>query len=462
MLSICRITGGRFGLRAGYDAGRRAPRRRRRDLRVEALEGRALLSLYIVDNPGDSGTGIGLAGDLRYAINQADQATGNSTILFAPTLDRQTIALGLGPLMINKPSGTLTIQGPGADKLSISGGHRFEDLAISPLSKVSISGLTLTDGIAAQGGAISNTGELTLSACTITGNSAMGSGGGGIVNGPFGTMTIDESTIEDNTSALAGGGGITNAGTMTIVRSTVNGNACRGGGTSGGGIANTGVLTIDDGTVSGNQAVSGDGGGIFNTHSLTMADDTVSNNSAGMLGGGIANRAGQGGSVTMDNTIVAGNVSALSASLDDVFDNGNVVGSLVGGNDLVESGDVGMLTNTITGVDPMLGPLQDNGGRTLTQALLPGSPAIGAGNVALVPAGIWTDQRGIGYARVVNGQLDIGAFEIQGPRGIDPTPSPPHAPPIPLRADAIAMGLTIVPPSPSSQGHQGLILTIGA
>ena len=61
MLSICRITGGRFGLRAGHDAGGRTRRRRRRDLRVEALEGRALLSIYVVDNPGDSGTGIGLA-----------------------------------------------------------------------------------------------------------------------------------------------------------------------------------------------------------------------------------------------------------------------------------------------------------------------------------------------------------------------------------------------------------------
>ena len=152
MLSIHRITGGRFGLRAGHDAGRRAPRRRRRDLRVEALEGRALLSIYFVNNPGDSGAGIGLAGDLRYAINQADQATGNSTILFARTLDGQTIALSLGALRIDKPSGTLTILGPGADELAVSGGHLAGVLAVLPGSKVIISGLTVTDGLATDGG----------------------------------------------------------------------------------------------------------------------------------------------------------------------------------------------------------------------------------------------------------------------------------------------------------------------
>ncbi len=462
MLSICRITGGRFSLRAGGDAGRRAPRRRRRDLRMEALEGRAMLSLYMVDNPGDSGTGIGLAGDLQYAINQADQATGNSTILFAPTLDGQTISLQ-GPPRIDKPSGTLTILGPGANELSLSGGHQTGVLTVLPGSKVSISGLTVTDGMATEGGGISNEGQLTLADCTITGNTAANSGGGGIVDGPLATMTISDSTIDNNISLLAGGGGISNAGTMTIVRSTISANACRGGGTNGGGISNAGTMTMVNDTISGNRALYGYGGGITNTSVLKMADDTVSDNTAGILGGGIANSASVGGTLLLDNTIVGGNVSTLSGGDDDLLDDSDApnFSHLLGGNDLVESGDVGMLTNTITGLDPMLGPLQDNGGATWTQALLPGSPAIGAGNLAFVSLGTWTDQRGTGYSRVVAGHVDIGAFEIQRPPVINPTPSP-HAPPIPLRADTIAPGLTIVPPSPSSQGHRLLIVTAGA
>ncbi len=391
---------------------------------MEALEGRALLSIYVVDNPGDSGTGIGLAGDLRYTINQADQATGNSTILFLPTLDGQTISLQ-GPLTIAKPSGKLTILGPGADELAVSGGHLARVLTISTGSTVSISGLTLTDGIATTGGGISNDGELTLADCTITGNSAVNTGGGGIVNGPLGTMTISDSTIDDNVSLLTSGGGIANAGTMTIVRSTISANACRGIGTNGGGISNSGTMTIVNATVSGNRALYGYGGGIANTSSLTMADDTVSDNTAGIHGGGIANAASVGGTISMDNTIVGDNVSTPSAGDDDLLDDsdGPDFSHLLGGNDLVESGDVGMLTSTITGVDPMLGPLQDNGGPTWTQALLPGSPAIGAGNVAFVPAGTRTDQRGPGYARVVKGHVDIGAFETQGTRGADPQQS---------------------------------------
>ena len=223
MLNIHRITGGWFGLRMGREAGTRTPRRvGRRDVRLEVLEGRALLSVYLVDSPGDSGTGEGSVGDLRYAIDRADQAPGNSAIVFAPTLDGQTINLGSGPLMIDKASGTLDILGPGADELTISGGHRSQVLAVSAGSKVQISGLTVTGGIAEEGGGISNDGTLTLADCTISGNSAMTTGGGGILNGPAGAMAISDSTISENISLLAGGGGIANAGAMMIDRSTVS------------------------------------------------------------------------------------------------------------------------------------------------------------------------------------------------------------------------------------------------
>jgi hypothetical protein len=70
--------------------------------------------------------------------------------------------------------------------------------------------------------------------------------------------------------------------------------------------------------------------------------------------------------------------------------------------------------------DPMLGPLQDNGGPTFTHALLLGSRAINAGSPTFTPPPFF-DQRGPGFHRVVNGRIDIGAFEVQAPR-VSPTP----------------------------------------
>jgi hypothetical protein len=422
-------------------------RRPRRSWGFEALEGRALLSIYLVDSPGDAGTGTGFSGDLRYAIEQADQATGDSTIQFAPALRGATITLTSGLLPINKPSGTLTIAGPGADALTISGGGHGQVFTVTPASKVSISGMTITGGIGLKGGGILNNGTLTVSDCTITGNAAASGGGGGIANGLFGTMTIVASTISGNVSNLSDGAGISNAHTMTIIRSTISGNTAHVG--NGGGIANTGTLTIGDSTVSGNRALSRSGGGIFNTSALTMSDDTVSNNTADISGGGLANQAFPGGTIALDNTIVAGNVSVQDARTADVIDNADFDGSrLVGRNNLIGSGDLGTLSHTLVGVDPRLGPLQENGGPTWTQALLAGSPAINAGDNSLVPAGAMTDQRGGNDARIAQGHVDIGAFEFQVSRRPVPV-LPGMLPGVPLSTQAI-IGLTIVPPSPSS------------
>ncbi len=405
-----------------------------------------MLSTYLVDSLGDAGVGMGSAGDLRYAINQADQDPRNSTILFSPTLDGKTITLTAGMLAINKPSGTLTILGPGDDDLTISGGGQSQVFAILPTSHVSISGLSVTGGIGPDGGGISNSGKLTLTDCTITGNTALGGGGGGIYNGPFGTTTIVASTISGNASELADGSGIDNAGSMTITRSTVSGNNTNVG--NGGGIANSGAMAVGDSTISGNSVTGGGGGGIANTSILKLTDDTISDNSADGSGGGVANQAFQGGTITLDNTIVASNVSAQDPRTDDLSDNGDIDGShLVGGYDLIGSGDLGSLTFTLVGIAPQLGPLRDNGGPTQTQALLPGSPAIKAGDAALVPPGVMTDQRGFPYFRTILGSVNIGAFQVQNPLGFGQRshlPLPPVAPPA-----GRVVGLTITPPSPS-------------
>ena len=140
----------------------------------------------------------------------------------------------------------------------------------------------------------------------------------------------------------------------------------------------------------------GAGGGILNANAstLTLTNSTLSGNSS-LQGGGIFNVS----TLTINNTIVAHSTGG------DIFSTHTISSS----NNLIQDGSGG-LTGTITG-DPLLGPLQNNGGPTQTMAPLPGSPAIDAGNNRLIPPGVTTDQRGTGFPRIVNGTVNIGAFE---------------------------------------------------
>ncbi|MBD2250600.1 M10 family metallopeptidase C-terminal domain-containing protein [Nostoc parmelioides FACHB-3921] len=228
-----------------------------------------------------------------------------------------------------------------------------------------------------------------------------------------------DSTISNNNSGS--GGGIYNFDTLTVINTTVSNNSARG---SGGGIQGNGSfssIALVNTTISGNTAGSG-GGGIDSTGgSVTnILNSTITNNTAGILGGG-----GIRGSANLRNTIVAGNFGNydFQGTGKDIQgavngNNYNLIGSLAGA-----SGTVGTGTD-IVNPNPGLGPLQNNGGLTLTNALLPGSPAINAGNNNLIPAdtqdldgdGDTTeptpfDQRGL--ARLVGGTVDIGAFEVQ-------------------------------------------------
>jgi hypothetical protein len=124
-------------------------------------------------------------------------------------------------------------------------------------------------------------------------------------------------------------------------------------------------------------------------------------------GGGISN---DEGTLTVANTIVAGNTASNSGP--DVSGAVTSLGYNLIGN---PSGGSGFVATDLQGLDPLLGPLQSNGGPTQTLALLPGSPAIDAGSNALVPAGLATDQRGPGFARFCGAAVDIGAFEYQTP-----------------------------------------------
>jgi predicted outer membrane repeat protein len=267
---------------------------------------------------------------------------------------------------------------------------------------VSNNSASLGGGIASQGG------PLLLTSCTVSTNSA--SLGGGIYVAQS-TATLANCTLSNN-SATVEGGGIVSAATMTITDSTLSNNSVTAPVCYGGGIYNVGTLAQTNSTLSGNSAIEY-GGGIFSEGTVTLTSATVSNNSAGS-GGGILDA----NETTLANTIVADNVLTGSGGLGpDVATLSSGVTSL--GFNLIgnTAGSSGWVSSDLLNVNPLLAPLGNFGGPTQTVAILPGSPAIGAGNGAFVTnppfAGPpFTDQRG--DPRILDGKVDIGAFESQG------------------------------------------------
>jgi hypothetical protein len=257
---------------------------------------------------------------------------------------------------------------------------------------------------------IRNFGVATLERSSIEGNTTLaGDSGAGVAN--FGVLNMVDTVVRDNTAS--DGAGIQNIGIARMEACTIFGNRTTGmvGTRSGGGIWNSGTLEMANCTVSGNQAEAGQGGGVWNTEagSLTMRNCTVSDNAAGS-GGGVAVASG---TVALANTIVALNSAgeAIDCQGGAMSLGYNLIGNTTGCDVTAEEGD--QFGSAKISIDPMLGPLQDNGGPTLTQALLLGSPAIEAGNPLEPGSGgnacEGTDQRGI--VRPQGTICDIGAYE---------------------------------------------------
>jgi hypothetical protein len=252
----------------------------------------------------------------------------------------------------------------------------------------------------------------------ISGNYAGSGGGMGIGDGA--TVTVTGSTINGNQAGCVGAGITIGNAQLTVTSSTISGNVTGGipgfceGGSRGGISTFNAQLTVTNSTISGNDASGngGVGGGMVlaGEGTTTITNSTISDNSAG--GGGIHTY--QGATQIEDTVLNAGEFGGT------IVNDGGTVTSL--GYNLASDDGGGVLTGPGDQIntDPMLGPLQDNGGPTYTHELLPGSPAIDAGDPSFTPPPFF-DQRGTGFDRVVNGRIDIGSFEVQGPT---PTPTP--------------------------------------
>jgi Right handed beta helix region len=334
-------------------------------------------STVSVANCNDSG-----AGSLRDTVAGASAGT---TIDFAPSPACHLITLTSGFIELTH---NMTIDGPGASNLAISGNNDSGVLRVDSGVTASISGLTIEDanenaGIAdpgegirnfgtltvtdstlsdntgeLQGGGIYNGGTLTVTGSTLSGNTA--DEGGGIFNG-VGTLTVTDSTLSDNT-----GGGIDNgdAGTLTVTGCTFSGNGSAGvdgsaivqddGGTitvtnstlsgntgtqdvadttAGGGIFTSGgTLTVTDSTISGNSATGGGGGIQASSSTLTVTDSTISGNSA-------SGTEGDGGGIDGDGTF-----TITGSTLSD-----NTASSSGGGIDYTGFGALHVTDSTLSG-----------------------------------------------------------------------------------------------------------------
>ena len=342
----------------------------------------------------------------------------------------------------------------------ISGGGIYSGGLFGSTSEMTLTDSEVSDNSSSQGGGITNRSSTILNSSIVADNISSANHGGGIFNGD--SLTLNRSIVLTNTDDLGGrGGGIFNNLDATLVAN--NSSILLNLASTGGGIFNDGAVILNNCVISGNIAPQGGGGGIYNTGGvyngfgsvLEIKNTTISSNSAGdQFGGGpgggifidvgtvnISNStifgniakdgfgggsfAGDGGgifngvffssdtnmsSVTIKNTIIAkntGNISRADCANYGIafFASFNLIGDTSCNSDFASSGN-------ITSTDPLLGPLQDNAGFTLTHALLSGSLAIDAGNdIDCLPA----DQRG--NARPIDGDndgeatCDIGAIE---------------------------------------------------
>lgn len=351
---------------------------------------------------------------LRAAVQQANHTSGPDTILLQPGLTYRLTLPGLedqgaqGDLDLSDDL-TLAVQGDGRATVDGNGAVTGDKVfSIGANASVSMTGLVIEGGrFLGPGGGLYNAGTLTLIRVTVRDNTAE-SLGGGILNA--GSLSVSSSTISGNHASVDGGGihQVTYTATLSLISSTLSGNTADGFG--GGLYVISGTVNLASTTLAYNRADydmsgNGSGGGIYRLNGqINLKNSLLAQNRRGLLLGSVAD--------DCVGTLVSGDYNLLQTTAGCVFE--------------------GTIAHHQTGVNPLLGPLQDNGGPTETHALLDGSPALDAGNPAgcrgwgALPLLLNVDQRGLG--RYADGDVDgsalcdIGAFEYHPPVAITPTP----------------------------------------
>ncbi len=378
----------------------------------------AYANIITVTNTNDSGPD-----SLRQAL--ADASDGD-TINFDPSLNGQSITLTTAELVVDN---SITVSGPGSNLLTVRANNQFFRIFhVMPGHAVIIEGLTIGPNSECDFGCgiLNEQSTLSLSNCAVQGNDARDRAAG-IANA--GTLTISDSSIIGNHVLYTGDGpGILSSGTLTINNSIISGNAALKGYTNGGGVYSTGMLEVNNSTIS-NNSISTQGGGIYTSGAATITGTTISRNFAGGgypfpngpgFGGGIANTGtltvinstisgnsvlttdsgsgcgggiDTGGPLHLANSTISGNSATNGSSIcngaaldigDTIVNRGTSGANIFNAGGTITSQGYNLSSDDAAGyftgpgdqinTDPLLGPLQDNGGPTRTASPVPGQP----------------------------------------------------------------------------------------
>ena len=405
-----------------------------------------LSSSTVAGNVADSGGGIVNEGQLvanngTIADNEALNGTGGGV-----RNNGGSITLNEGNIKGNRASydgggiwnlGTLNATGvtllnnvADADSDNNGGGGGLYSEALmgtaTPTSTATLTNCAVISNVAQDGGGVYNNGSTLIIAPGVVRDNAVNGSGGGLFNAR-GKLVLIETTVVTNTARFEGGGIYNELDAILMITGAEIVDNEGQGPIGGGGIFGYGTIEVADSTIANNWASDTDGGGVWSGAALTCTNVTVSGNMANARGGGIFNN--PGGTLALTHVTVASNAAVLgtgdglymkedttstlsnsivaNAGDEDCAGLGAVTSA---GHNLDGDGSCGLAaTGDITNTDPLLGPLQDNGGFAETQALLDGSPAIDA--VPLAYCVVSADERGV--ARPQGPACDMGAYELE-------------------------------------------------